>query len=34
MKYQFPFTIENKYGEKIIFLRQEGNRVILEGFFG
>ncbi len=32
MQYQFPFSIETKYGEKINFLRMEGNRLILEGF--
>lgn len=32
MLYQFPNTIETKYGEKINFLRMEGNRLILEGF--
>ncbi|MBP6811238.1 MAG: cupin domain-containing protein [Saprospiraceae bacterium] len=32
MQYQFPFTIETKYGEKINFLRMEGERLILEGF--
>lgn len=29
---QFPRTIETKYGEKINFLRMEGERLILEGF--
>lgn len=32
MQYQFPFTIETKYGEKINFLRMEGDRLLLEGF--
>lgn len=32
MQYQFPFSIETKYGEKITFLRMEGKRLILEGF--
>ncbi len=32
MHNQFPFTIETKYGEKINFLRMEGDRLILEGF--
>ena len=32
MQYQLPLTIETKYGEKINFLRMEGNRLILEGF--
>ncbi len=32
MKYQFPFSIETKYGEKITFLGMEGDRLILEGF--
>ena len=31
MQYQFPHTIESKYGEKITFLRMEGERLILEG---
>lgn len=32
MQYQFPFTIETKYGEKINFLRMDGDRLLLEGF--
>ncbi len=32
MSFQFPHTIENKYGEKLTFLRMEGQRVIVEGF--
>ncbi|MFM9950660.1 MAG: cupin domain-containing protein [Saprospiraceae bacterium] len=32
MHNQFPFTIETKYGEKINFLRMEGEKLILEGF--
>ena len=32
MQYQFPFTIETKYGEKINFLRLEGTKLLLEGF--
>jgi mannose-6-phosphate isomerase-like protein (cupin superfamily) len=32
MQYQFPFSIETKYGEKIQFLAMEGNKLILEGF--
>lgn len=32
MQHQFPFSIETKYGEKITFLRMEGNKLLLEGF--
>ena len=32
MQSQFPFSIQTKYGEKITFLRMEGNRLLLEGF--
>lgn len=32
MQYQFPFSIETKYGEKINFLRIEGGKLYLEGF--
>ncbi len=32
MQYQYPFSIETKYGEKINFLGMEGDRLILEGF--
>jgi hypothetical protein len=32
MSYKFPHTIETKYGEKINFLRMDGNRLLLEGF--
>ncbi len=32
MSHQFPHTIETKYGEKINFLRMDGNRLLLEGF--
>ena len=32
MQYQFPFSIETKYGEKINFLGMDGDRLLLEGF--
>lgn len=32
MQYQFPHTIQNKHGEKLTFLRMEGQRVIVENF--
>ncbi|MBK7939091.1 MAG: cupin domain-containing protein [Lewinellaceae bacterium] len=32
MNNQLPLTIENKYGEKLTFLRLEGNRVLIEDF--
>lgn len=32
MTYQLPHTIENKYGEKLTFLRMEDNRVIVENY--
>ncbi len=32
MNIPFPHTIESKYGERITFLRMEGERLILEGF--
>lgn len=32
MQYRFPFAIETKYGEKINFLRLEGDKLYLEGF--
>ncbi len=32
MQHQLPFSIETKYGEKITFLRMEGNKLLLEGF--
>ena len=32
MPHSFPFSIETQYGEKIIFLRMEGERLLLEGF--
>lgn len=32
MQHTFPHTIETKYGEKINFLRMEGDTLLLEGF--
>jgi mannose-6-phosphate isomerase-like protein (cupin superfamily) len=32
MHHPFPFSIENKYGEKITFQRLEGNRLIVDGY--
>lgn len=32
MQYQFPHTIQHKHGEKITFLRMEGERVFGENF--
>ncbi|MFN8302095.1 MAG: cupin domain-containing protein [Saprospiraceae bacterium] len=32
MSFSLPHTIENKYGEKLTFLRMEGQRVFVEGF--
>lgn len=31
MSYTLPLTIENKYGERVCFLRMEGRRLIVEG---
>ena len=32
MQHSFPFSIETKYGERINFLRMEGDKLLLEGF--
>lgn len=32
MHFQFPHTIESKYGEKLIFLRMEGQRLLGENY--
>ena len=32
MQHPFPFSIETKYGERINFLRMEGDKLLLEGF--
>lgn len=32
MNYQFPYTIETPVGEKLIFQRMEGDKVIVESF--
>ena len=32
MQHSFPISIETKYGERINFLRMEGDKLLLEGF--